>query len=123
MEIREYSFEKLLVWQKAKDLAKTIYQVTKDFPSDERFGFTSQMRRSSVSVPANLAEGSGRKTKKDKAHYSTQAYSSLMELLNHTIITYELEFISKDQYHEVRKQIQEVGHLLSRLRNAQLEQN
>ncbi len=120
MSFRQYSFEKLLVWQKSKELTKTIYQVTNDFPTEERYGFISQMRRSSVSVPSNLAEGSARITGKDKAHFTTQSYSSLMELLNHSIITHELNLLPEEPYVNIRTQVDEVAYLLSQLRKSQL---
>ncbi len=123
MDFREYSFEKLLVWQKAKDLTKVIYKVTNDFPGEEKFGFVSQMRRSAVSVPSNLAEGTSRITNKDKAHFTTQAYSSLMELLNHSIITHELDLMPKEHYVNIRNQIDEVSAMISGLRKAQLNNN
>ena len=82
-----YSFEKLEVWVEAKELSKVIYTVTKDFPSDEKFGLTSQLRRASISICSNIAEGSARKTNKDKAHFTTMAFSSAVEVLNQVIIT------------------------------------
>ena len=93
-----YSFEKLEVWVEAKELSKVIYIVTKDFPSDEKFGLTSQLRRASISICSNIAEGSARKTNKDKAHFTTMAFSSAVEVLNQVIITEELGFITKEQY-------------------------
>lgn len=71
-------------------MVEEIYRVTKEFPRDERFGLTNQMRRCAVSVASNLAEGTSRMTKKDKAHFTTISFSSLMELLNQTIISKEL---------------------------------
>lgn len=103
MKSYQYSFEKLKAWIEAKELVKLIYKTTSNYPSEERFGITNQMRRSSVSVASNLAEGSSRKTSKDQAHFSTMAFSSLMELLNQIIISYELDFISEELYNELRK--------------------
>ena len=62
-----YSFEKLLVWQESVQLVKDIYRITNNFPSEEKFGLISQLRRASVSISSNLAEGTSRKTNKDKA--------------------------------------------------------
>jgi len=86
-----YSFEKLEVWKESKKLTKIIYQITSRYPENEKFGLTSQLRRASISVCSNLAEGSARITSKDKAHFSTMAYSSLIEVLNQIIISYELD--------------------------------
>ena len=65
-----FSFEKLIVWQKAKNIAVIIYKLTKNFPKEELFGMTSQMRRCSVSIASNIAEGSGRHSAKDKARFT-----------------------------------------------------
>jgi four helix bundle protein len=121
--MKAYSFESLKAWQYSKELAKTVYQITKGFPADERYGLTSQMRRSAVSVPTNIAEGSGRKTGKDKAHFTTQSYSSLMEVLNHAIIANDLGYMNQEQLKNIRTQIDQVAPLLSGLRNAQLKQS
>ena len=89
-----YSFEKLLVWQESISLVKYIYRITNDFPSEEKFGLISQLRRATVSISSNLAEGTSRKTNKDKAHFTTISFSSAMEVLNQLIISKELDFIS-----------------------------
>lgn len=81
-----YSFEKLEVWVESKDFAKRIYLVTSKFPDTEKFGLTSQLRRASVSISSNIAEGSARKSYKDKAHFSTIAFGSAVEVLNQLII-------------------------------------
>lgn len=121
MGFREYSFEKLVVWQRARELSGRIYQITRDYPTEERYGLISQMRRSAISVASNLAEGSARITNKDKAHFSTQAYSSLMELLNQIILSFDLGFISIETYHDLRKEVDRVAFPLNKLRTAQLK--
>jgi four helix bundle protein len=120
--MKTYSFESLKAWQTSKKLAKIVYQATRNFPKEERYGLTSQMRRAALSVPTNIAEGSGRITGKDKAHYTAQSYGSLMELLNHAIIAHELSFLETDQLTAIRTQIDQVAPLLSGLRKAQLKQ-
>lgn len=90
----KHSFEKLTVWQESIDLVELIYNVTGTFPQGERFGLINQMRRCSVSISSNLAEGTSRITKKDKAYFSTIAFSSTMELLNQVIISRRLKFIN-----------------------------
>jgi len=102
-----YSFEKLSVWIEAKDLAKTIYSLSKKFPSDEKFGLTSQLKRASISICSNIAEGSARNTGKDKAHFTTMAFSSTVEVLNQLILYYELSFITETEYNNIRKAIRE----------------
>ncbi len=115
-----FSFEKLNVWIDSKELVKIIYTVTRKFPSEERFGLTSQLRRASISVASNLAEGTSRKTNKDKAHFSTISYSSLMEVLNQIIIAKELDFLETKEYMNIRTQIEKVANKLNALRNSQL---
>jgi four helix bundle protein len=115
-----FSFEKLNVWIDSKELVKIIYTVTRKFPSEERFGLTSQLRRASISVASNLAEGTSRKTNKDKAHFSTISYSSLMEVLNQIIIAKELDFLETNEYLIIRTQIEKVANKLNALRNSQL---
>lgn len=81
--MKTYSFEKLQVWQHARGLAKNIYLITKQFPDDERFGLTSQLRRASVSVCSNLAEGSSRNSYKDKVSLTIQTNNLLnLNLIN-----------------------------------------
>ncbi|MEM1136937.1 MAG: four helix bundle protein [Bacteroidota bacterium] len=117
----KYSFEKLEVWQLSKLLTKKIYVVTTNFPEEEKFGIISQIRRAAVSVTCNLAEGSGRKTGKDKAHFTQIAFSSLLEVLNLLIVSVELGFLKVEEYSELRREIEEMGNKINALRNAQLK--
>ncbi len=115
-----FSFEKLTVWIDSKELIKQIYLITKQFPSNEKFGLTSQLRRASVSIASNLAEGTSRNTNKDKAHFTTLSFSSLMEVLNQIIISYELDFIEEKEYSKIRTDIEKIANKLNALRKAQL---
>ncbi len=115
-----YSFEKLDVWQKSRTLSVSIYNVTKSFPPSELFGVTNQLRRCAISICSNIAEGTGRITPKDKAHFSTIAYGSLMELLNQLIISNDLEFLKLEDLNLLRTSIEEIGFRLTKLRDAQL---
>tara|TARA_R110002049_G_scaffold307773_2_gene509436 strand:+ start:24056 stop:24418 length:363 start_codon:yes stop_codon:yes gene_type:complete len=115
-----YSFEKLEAWIEAKKLSIDLYVLTKKFPSEEKFGLTSQLRRASVSVCSNIAEGSARKTNKDKAHFTIMAFSSAVEVLNQIIIANELELITTEDYKTLRKQIEIITNKLNALRNHQI---
>ncbi len=115
-----YSFEKLEVWIESKKLTKNIYLITKNFPPEEKFGLTSQLRRASISVCSNIAEGSARKTNKDKAHFTIIAFSSAVEVLNQIIIAHELEFIDLTEYKNLRNQIESITNKLNALRNYQI---
>ena len=117
--MKTYSFEKLECWQQARQLAVWIYQVTKQLPQDEKFGLVSQMRRSAISIASNIAEGTSRKTAKDQSHFSTITYSSTVELLNDLIISYDLSFISQEQYEQGREIIEKQTLLISGLRKSQ----
>jgi len=116
----EFSFEKLEVWKCSVDFSKSIYSVTTNFPENEKFGLVSQLRRASVSIASNLAEGTSRQTNKDKAHFTTMAFSSLMEFLNQLIISKELNFISEENYDKLRVEIGKISRMLDALRNAQI---
>ena len=115
-----YSFEKQDVWVEAKELVKAIYRHTKEFPSKEKFGITDQIRRASVSVVSNLAEGSSRKTKKEQARFSQIAYSSLMELLTQIILSFELGYLTESQYNSIREDIEKISYKLNQLHNSQI---
>lgn len=115
-----FSFEKLIAWQKARELAVEIYKITKLFPKEELFGITSQMRRCSVSVASNLAEGSGRNSMKDKARFTQIAFGSALELLNQLILSFDFEYIEEQKYIEIREKITEVTVLINGLYKSQL---
>ncbi|CAM1340104.1 four helix bundle protein [Tenacibaculum amylolyticum] len=115
-----FSFEKLEVWKEAILLSKNIYVLTEKFPNNEKFGLINQLRRASNSISANLAEGTSRITNKDKAHFTTIAYSSTMEVLNHLILSKELKFINEVNYLEIRKQLSKIANMLNALRKSQL---
>lgn len=116
-----FSFEKLIVWQKARELSKLIYKITKQFPEDERFGLISQMRRCSISISSNIAEGTGRHTGKDKARSTEIAYGSALELLNQAILSNDLEFLSDEHYKEIRSYLTEITAMLDSLYKSQLK--
>ncbi|MCP4177775.1 MAG: four helix bundle protein [bacterium] len=116
----KYYFEKLEVWQLARTLSKEIYEVTKIFPKSEMFGLTNQIRRAIISVASNIAEGSGRTSNKDKAHFIQLSYGSLMEVLNQLIIANDLNILSDNNYLELRKYIEELSNKLNSLRNSYL---
>jgi len=114
----KFSFEKLDVWQKAKDVTLDIYRITSSFPKSEKFGLVSQLRRASVSVSSNIAEGASRTTAKDQARFYTIAYSSSVEILNQLIICSELGFVKKEDYKNLRAEIEHITAMLNRLHKA-----
>ena len=114
----KFSFEKLDVWQKSKDFTVRIYEVTTNFPSAEKFGLVSQLRRASVSVSSNLAEGSSRTSSKDQARCYIMVYSSAVEILNQLIICKDLNFLSEEVYEELRNEIEHITSMINRLHKA-----
>ena len=108
-------YEDLIVWQKGILLVKEIYQETKKFPADERFGLISQMRRPAVSIPSNIAEGHGRKSTKAYINHLSIAFGSLMELETLLKISNELSYLPKEKLIEFLKQAGEIGKMLSGL--------
>jgi four helix bundle protein len=118
--MKTYSFEKLLVWKKSRQLAVSIYKTTKEFPKEELFGITSQMRRCGVSIASNIAEGSGRQTFKEKARFTEIAYASALELLNQLLISLDLEYLKEEDYIKLRTEIEEITFMLDALRKSQI---
>ena len=115
-----FSFEKLNVWMDSKEFTKLIYKITEEFPSEEKYGLKSQLRRVSILIASNLAEGTSRITNKDKAHFTSVSFSSLMEVLNQVIIARELDFIKQEDYQLIREEIEKISNKLNALRKSQL---
>jgi len=115
--MNQHSFERLAVWQDSRALAKAIYQLTREFPSDEKFGLVSQIRRSAISVSSNIVEGSYRSSNKDKANFMNVAFGSLMELLSQVIISKDLDYINEEQYIELRSAIERTSNKIASLSN------
>lgn len=98
----------LLVWKKSIDLVEQIYKFTKQFPKEELYGITNQMRRCVVSIPANIAEGSGRKNKAEFIQFLHIALGSASELETHLIISQRLGFLSINSYDEIMNALNEI---------------
>ena len=118
--MRQFSFEKLNVWQKSRTLSVLVYNITKRYPIEEKFGLMSQMRRSTMSIASNIAEGSGRHTAKDKARFTEIAYSSALELLSQSIISADLDYIKQEELKEIKLKLSEITAMLDGLYKAQL---
>lgn len=106
------SFEDLLVWQRARDLTLEIYELTKSYPADERFGLVPQMRRAVISVSSNIAEGFGRQQIKDKEHFYVMALGSLSELLSQLIVSSDLGYVSYDELENCKSKLTDTRKLL-----------
>ena len=116
-----FNFEKLEVWQKAIALADVIYSQTRNFPADERFGLTNQMRRSVVSVSSNIAEGSSRSSKTDFGRFVEIGTGSVFELVSRSFVARRQDFLSEENFHTIYSSADEIGRMLSGLRKS-LEQ-
>jgi four helix bundle protein len=107
------SYRELDVWKKAMDLVVAVYELTSEFPDQERYGLTSQMQRAAVSVPANIAEGYGRLHRGDYIHHLSIAGGSLAELETHITLAVRLGFVGREKAAVVWNMAQEVGKMLS----------
>lgn len=103
------TFKDLILWQKAHKFVLEIYKETKDFPGDEKFGLVQQMRRAAVSVPANIAEGFPKKTKKEKQRFFNIAKGSLEELRYYLILSNDLNYLNTS---DLTNKLEEVSKLL-----------
>ena len=108
-------FRQLKVWEMSHQLALAIYKVTKEFPKEELYGLTSQIRRSSMSIPTNIAEGCGRNTDADFARFLQMAMGSASETEYQLILARDLEFLPKDSYEKLHNEVEEVKRILASL--------
>ena len=113
-----YQFEKLTAWQKAKELAVAVYQIVNRFPQYEQYALSSQIRRAAISVPSNIAEGTGRVSVKEKIHFLEISYGSLLETYCQLQIAVELNYISLDDLEAIKPLFFETSRLISGLRNS-----
>ncbi|MHC1738608.1 MAG: four helix bundle protein [Ignavibacteriaceae bacterium] len=116
----QYSFERLTVWQELRKLVVLIYDLLKKFPKEELYSLVSQIKRAAISVSANLAEGSTRTTSKDQAHFTTLSFGSLIELMNHLYISFDLGYITEEDLNIFKDKIYNLSNQINALRNSQL---
>lgn len=108
----------MIAYQKAKEVVKKTYKLLKKFPDEERYALCSQLRRSSISITSNIAEGVNRFSVKDKSHFIEIAYGSLMEVSSQMEIAEELDYITTNDRQNMDQLIEEVARLLSGLLNS-----
>ena len=116
MEI--FGYRKLIAYQKGKEVVKRTYKLLKKFPADERYAMCDQLRRASVSITSNIAEGVSRYSAKDKSHFIEIAYGSLMEVSSQFDIAEDLGYITADDRKNIDLLIEEEARLLSGLQNS-----
>lgn len=112
------TFKELIVWQKAHQLVLNIYKITKDFPKEEVYALTSQVRRASVSIAANIAEGYKKKTKPHKLSFLNISEGSLEEVKYYLILSKDLDYISENTFQKLEALSEEVGKILTGYSNA-----
>lgn len=118
MERKEtFSFENLEVYKKARSLVKDIYLLQNIFPKEERYALGDQVRRSATSITANLAEGSGRKSLREKVRFLEIAFGSMTEVFCELQTACDLDYITKEQFDALRPQFTDIARMLSGLRN------
>jgi len=115
------SHRDLLVWQKGMDLVVAIYAVSKQFPPEERYGLIQQATRAAVAVPANIAEGHARGTRRDYAHFVSIARGSLMEVETYVMIVERLRLADQKSVADVLERITELSRMLTALRQRLIE--
>lgn len=113
-----FSYRKLIAYQKAKEVVIHTYQLLKKFPSEERYAMCDQLRRASVSITSNIAEGVNRFSVKDKVHFIEIAFGSLMEVSSQFEIAEDLGYITTNDRLSMDELVKEVARLLSGLRNS-----
>ncbi|MCD6205007.1 MAG: four helix bundle protein [Candidatus Marinimicrobia bacterium] len=107
-----HNYKELQIWQRSRELVKDIYHLTEVFPDTERFGLVTQMRRSSVSIPSNIAEGSGKSSNKDFIRFLEMARSSAFELETQLILAHDLRFISEEKLSDLQGKLEEIQKMI-----------
>ena len=113
-----FGYRRLIAYQKAKEVVKKTYKLLKIFPAEERYAMCDQLRRASVSITSNIAEGINRYSVKEKAHFIEMAYGSLMEVSSQFEIAEDLGYITTDDLMSMDELIKDVARLLSGLQNS-----
>lgn len=111
-----HNFKELIVWQKARNIVKNIYFLTKALPEEEKFGLVSQMRRAVVSIPSNIAEGAGRSTNKEFARFLDISVGSAFELETQIILCLDLDLITEKDFNVIEGKVQEIQRMIHSLK-------
>ena len=118
MSMEVLGYRKLIAYQKGKEVVKRTYRLLKKFPAEERYAMCDQLRRASVSVTSNIAEGTNRFSVKDKSHFIEMAYGSLMEVSSQFEIAEDLGYITSEERLSMDLLVEEVARLLSGLQKS-----
>jgi len=113
-----HNFKDLNVWKKSRQIVKEVYLFTSNFPKEEKFGLTSQIRRSAISIPSNIAEGCGRKTQKDFCNFLYIAQASSFEFETQLMLSLDLGFLDSQAFNQNLNQLNEIQKMLNGLINS-----
>ncbi|WP_299248040.1 four helix bundle protein [uncultured Cytophaga sp.] len=113
-----YKYKQLKLWQKSMNVTADIYKITEKLPDKERYNLISQICRSAVSIPSNIAEGAGRNSKKDFSHFLSIALGSSFELETQVILTEKLNYLSKTQIDDILAQLIEIQSMILGLKKS-----
>ncbi len=108
-------FHNYKVWQRGHQFALDVYKQTKGFPKEEMFGMTSQLRRASTSIPINIAEGCGRRSDAEFAHFLNIAAGSTSEVEEELLLSFDLSFMNEESYQKLNKEVKEIKAMLGAL--------
>ena len=112
------NYRELIVWQKAMDLVELVYQATEQFPKEELYGLTSQVRRSAVSIPSNIAEGQARKSTAEFLNFLSIANGSRAEMETQILLAQRLKYVTNDTAQQILNLSEEANRLLNGLMNS-----
>ncbi|MDL2262589.1 four helix bundle protein [Bacteroidales bacterium OttesenSCG-928-I21] len=121
MHSYQYSFEKLDVWKNVRKFIPVIYRLTSNFPTDEKFGLVSQIRRAVISISSNIAEGVSRTSLKDQIRFIEIAYGSALEVYCQLLSSLDLNFITQQQFDDANLSLKEITNKLNALKRSQIE--
>lgn len=115
-----HNFKELKIWKKSRTLVKDVYLLTRSFPADERFELVSQIKRSVISIPSNIAEGSGRESVKEFIRFLNISISSSFELETQIILAFDLEYFTGQKFEEINTKITEIQKMIYGFRKSLL---
>lgn|SRR5690606_5287328 len=112
-----HRFKELEIWKRSRLFCSEIYKLTSNFPESEKFGLTNQLRRASVSIASNIAEGSSRKSNKDFSRFLEITLGSCYEIETQLLIAFDLKFITKIELHAISKELEEIIKMISKFKS------
>ena len=112
-----HKFKELQIWQRSRLFCSTIYNLTSNFPDSEKFGLSNQLRRASISIPSNIAEGSLRKTNKDFSRFLQIAIGSAYEIETQLLIAFDLKFMTENELNKLLEDLESIIKMTSKFKS------